>query len=110
MDFAFISIKESNAVGTQYKFKCMRCGYETIVAGERSIGMFAVIQTMTCNDCRELVDVLIGFFGDDGPSGNPENDEMLNTCPECNGKKVTVWPKSKPCPRCKGVMESCIFC
>jgi hypothetical protein len=48
------------AMGTSYQYTCESCGYEAQVSGGRDIGMMAVVRTMFCRSCRELVDVLIG--------------------------------------------------
>ena len=60
---------------------------------------------MTCEDCNELVDVLIGRFGQDGPTGDPEYDAELGICSLCNGSNVHSWPKRNPCPQCDGEMK-----
>ena len=47
-------------MGTCYQFRCESCGYDAQVSGGRDIGMQAVVRTMFCRGCCELVDVLIG--------------------------------------------------
>ena len=92
-------------MGTWYKFECPKCRYFAQVSGGRSVGMLAVVRTMTCEDCRALVDVLIGFQGEDGPMGDPEFDKDLNQCPKCRGENITPWIASGPCPRCGARMR-----
>ncbi len=92
-------------MGTAYEFVCKGCDYTATVCGGRGVGMEAVLRTMICSHCEELVDVLIGFFGRDGPSGDPEHDKNLDRCPECNGQELKRWPASRPCPRCGGKMS-----
>ena len=91
-------------MGTCYRYSCENCGYEAQVSGGRDIGMQAVVRTMFCRGCRELVDVLIGKFGMDGPTGDADSDRDLGMCPECRGADVVVWVDGNPCPRCKGRM------
>lgn len=67
--------------------------------------MFAVVETMTCNSCRELVDAVIGKFGREGPVGEPEFDDTLGRCPKCGGKDAVPWGRSYPCPKCGARME-----
>ena len=91
-------------MGTSYLYTCGSCGYEAQVSGGRDIGMMAVVRTMFCRSCCELVDVLIGQCGLDGPTGDPEYDKDLGTCPECRGAEVVAWVNGDPCPKCDGKM------
>ncbi len=93
-------------MGTSYQYTCENCGYEAQVSGGRDFGMVAVVRTMFCRGCRELVDVLIGQYGLDGPSGDPDYDKDLGICRECQGADVVVWVDGDPCPRCEGRMSS----
>ena len=43
---------------------------------------------MSCRDCRELVNVLTGRQGEDGPTGNPGYDKDIGRCPRCEGREV----------------------
>lgn len=87
-------------MGTTNQFTCDDCGYSASVSGGRDFGFVAVVQTMTCQNCKELVDVLIGHHGEDGPMGDPEFDKDLGLCPECDGSHVSVWDAPYPCPKC----------
>lgn len=91
-------------MGTTHTFDCPDCGYLAMVSGGRDYGMIAVVQTMVCEDCQNLVDVLIGRDFEDGPTGDPEYDKDLGTCPQCHGRNVAPWPEEHPCPRCKSPM------
>ena len=92
-------------MGGMFDFNCPGCGYDATVCGGREVGFMAVLQTMTCDTCKELVDVLIGREGVDGPTGDPEYDADIGLCPECNGDKVAIWPPTMPCPKCDGHMK-----
>ena len=87
-------------MGTSYGFKCPECGKTLFSPTGRSCGMMAVVQPMICRDCNEVVQILIGEFGKDGPTGDPEFDKRLNICPECGGKNLRKWSKHHPCPKC----------
>jgi uncharacterized paraquat-inducible protein A len=91
-------------MGTKYGFQCPKCGYKAIVSGGRDYGFVAVIRTMICVDCNDLVDVVIGREGNDGPTGNVEYDKNLNSCPKCRGLNVYSWSAKRSCPRCKEKM------
>lgn len=91
-------------MGSKFNFTCTNCNYSAMVSGERDYGMEAVVQTMVCADCQELVDVSIGRFGEDGPTGDADYDKDLGRCPECDGGRVSVWLDAHLCPRCRGEM------
>lgn len=92
-------------MGTAHEYCCPDCGYSAIVSGGRDIGMVVVVRTMTCISCKELVDVIVGFYGEDGPVGDAEMDKDLHVCPECGGDEVTAWGPDQPCPRCDSAMN-----
>ena len=92
-------------MGTWFAFTCPGCGYRAEASGGRDIGMLAVVQTSTCGSCRELVDVVIGYYGQDGPTGDPEQDRELGRCPDCGSAAVIPWPERQPCPKCGNAME-----
>jgi hypothetical protein len=91
-------------MGTQYQYTCESCTYGARVSGGRDMGMLAVVRTMFCRGCSELVDVLIGQCGLDGPTGDRDYDKDLGICRECHGKDLVVWVDGAPCPRCDGRM------
>lgn len=93
-------------MGHSYIFNCPECSYSAEVSDGLDYGWFAVIRTMTCRDCRELVEVCIGKNGLIGPTGDPEYDRKIGICPECKGDNVQPWPDSHPCPRCEGSMTT----
>lgn len=91
-------------MGSLIAFTCDACGYAAQVAGGKDRGMVAVVETMTCGDCRGLVDVLIGEFGHEASTDDQERDEDLGVCPSCRSSQVVPWSKSRPCPRCGSSM------
>ena len=78
----------------------LSCAYAATVSAGRDFGMVYYVETMICRGCRELVDVLIGVHGCEGPTGNQRFDRELYICHLCRGKKITVWPDDQPCPKC----------
>jgi hypothetical protein len=92
-------------MGAWFKFACSSCGYTAEVSGGRDVGMVAVVQTSTCTRCRDLVDVIIGYWGTDGATGDAEYDRDLGKCPKCDGTAVVSWPEGRPCPKCGDPME-----
>jgi hypothetical protein len=91
-------------MGSLIRFTCEICDYSAEVSGGIDYGMIAVVRTMTCHDCEHLVDVLVGREGREGPTGDPEYDKDLRTCPICRGQRLEIWDKARPCPKCGGLM------
>jgi Zn finger protein HypA/HybF involved in hydrogenase expression len=97
---------EREIMGTKYNFVCPGCGYTAErVSGGRDLGEMAVVRTMICETCEVVVDVLIGRYGEDGPTGDPDYDKNLNLCPECKGTRLLYWPIEHPCPKCHAKMS-----
>ena len=94
-------------MGIWFEFTCEKCGYCVEVSGGKDFGMVAVVETMICRSCRELVDVIIGRYGKEGPTGDKDYDKNLGICPKCGGKELTVWKEQRPCPKCGGRMIKC---
>jgi hypothetical protein len=88
-------------MGTKYGFRCSKCGYSATVCGGVDSGLIAVVRTMACSDCKEIVDVLVGKWGQEGPTGDPSYDKDLNVCPNCNRRRVRPWSLDRSCPRCE---------
>jgi hypothetical protein len=77
------------------------------------VGMVAVTDTYICTSCKEIVDVLVGEFGQtfrpdiDTESGMQKaTDSEFFKCPECGSKDdLVIWhTDSRPCPKCDGQM------
>ncbi len=92
-------------MGATYDFTCQACTYTAHVSGGHDVGMIAVVHTMICRDCRELVDVVTGQQGAEGPIGDPDHDNDLGCCPKCEGREVVEWTAPGPCPRCGELMD-----
>ena len=88
-------------MGTKFEFRCPECGYSATVSGGLDTGMMAVVRTMACSDCNEIVDVLVGKYGQEGPTGDPGYDRNLNVCPNCQRRNVRPWSTGRSCPRCE---------
>ena len=91
-------------MGTTYLFQCNDCGYEAELSGGRDCGFIAVVHTMTCHNCNELVDVVIGAYGKEGKTEDTEINKALGLCPKCKGSDVSQWDENKSCPKCDGKM------
>jgi hypothetical protein len=106
-----------------YDFRCDDCGYvEPCIAGGRDPKRLCVTETMTCHDCRRLVDVVVEVRRSDElrepRSSSPllaELESLQGTCEHCGGTSLTAWGRGStaavgglfrrirswgPCPRC----------
>jgi len=95
---------------------CANCGYSADVSGGDDYGGTSYVRTMSCADCKKLVDVVVGT-----DSHDEERRRRIGRCPRCGGKeRLTVWGHvlagcsgvgegeggvSGPCPRCEGEMR-----
>ena len=91
-------------MGTSYDHVCGDCGYKAHVCGERSVGFVAVLETMTCNDCKDLVDVLVDIRMCRGTGVDPEIEEERGRCPKCKSDAVSPCVVPMPCPKCGGLV------
>jgi len=45
-------------MGRSYWFECMKCGYRAAVSGRADRGLHCFVQTIICQDCRQLYDAV----------------------------------------------------
>jgi hypothetical protein len=45
-------------MGKSYWFECEKCGYRAKVAGRADQGLHVAVQTILCQDCKELYDAV----------------------------------------------------
>lgn len=86
-------------MGSLYSFSCEKCGYYAEVSGGEDAGFEAATQTMICDGCRELVDVVVARRADPSKDYAP----VPARCPKCRGDSVTPW-ESRACPKCGSTM------
>ena len=100
-------------MGQSRTYICNICGYSVESSGGHDIGMMAVIDTYICTDCKEIVEVLVGQYGEtfipDPITGEVTQNKDFDyyKCPECkSGTHLVLWNKrNKPCPKCDGRMK-----
>jgi hypothetical protein len=89
-------------VGTTLGYICTKCEHAFESSDGKDRGFLMEAQSMTCGDCRDVVDVVIRPT----ESARGEMRSQLLTCaglcPECDGTNLTAWDSSKPCPKCGG--------
>jgi hypothetical protein len=89
-------------MGRLFEFGCEHCGYQAEVSGGEDAGTLIVTQTMTCLDCKRVVDVVVG---ESHPGSLGSDIDIVGRCPRCRGRQVVPWPQSRPCPRFGGTMK-----
>lgn len=86
-------------MGQLYSFDCPSCGYHAEVSGGKDRGFVAFTQTKVCQDCREVVDVLIGKANELSTGQDITIPKAKQECPSCEGHSLKVW-KGRVCPKC----------
>ncbi len=87
-------------MGTLYQFRCESCGYEAQVSGGRDCGMASRTDTILCERCRELFDVVTS---EDAISERPEREIPIR-CPRSFTHSCRLWTSPGPCPKCGATM------
>lgn len=89
-------------MGTFKTFQCNKCGYSAHISGGHDAGMLIKTNTMLCEHCKEVVDVVTEYW----TKIKPLNSD-IGICPACDsGEYLKEWDnKKRPCPRCDGAME-----
>jgi hypothetical protein len=64
-------------MGKSYWFECGRCGYRAKVAGRADEGLHVSVQTILCQDCRELYDAVtrLRILNDSRPAAHDSMDQ-----------------------------------
>lgn len=92
-------------MGTSYLFVCDKCKYHAEVSGGEDCGFHIKSHTMTCNDCRSLVDVSIEYHAHLAEMAKDNHFDIdFGACPKCKGFNVRKWDNPGPCPKCSGTM------
>jgi hypothetical protein len=80
-------------MGSLFKFVCTGCGYTAEVAGGPDTGEIVATNTIVCETCRCLYDVVML----DTRKSPPEKPER---CPKSDRHKIAPWRRRGPCPKC----------
>ena len=90
-------------MGSLVQYDCTNpaCGFSVQFSAGEGEGFRIKVRSMTCLDCRELVDVVIGERGK-----TFEPDPVESQCPECGSKKLkTFYPGRTRCPKCRSRLK-----
>lgn len=58
MEDSDLRTDQNEHMGKSYWFECGRCGYRAKVAGRADEGLHVSVQTILCQDCKELYDAV----------------------------------------------------
>lgn len=112
-------------MGKTYVFECSLCHYRAQISGGADSGVDCEVQTVVCQDCRELYDTFTRVRRQAGPAGKfkpkhleippvalPGSEahaagwhEFKPVCPVDSKHVVEPWKDPGRCPRCGNFME-----
>ena len=119
-------------MGRTYMFECEKCDYQARVAGGREEGLEFTVQTILCQECRQLQDSVISWrtpvttFPNESPDVPPPSapsfaelvkrlpvngnvqTRWMDFGPECLASpshSIRLWTEPDKCPRCGAFME-----
>lgn len=85
----------------QYDCTNPACGYTVQFSAGVEEGFLVVVRSMTCLDCRELVDVVIGER-----RKKFEPDPVDPKCPECKSRNLKKFHAGRSrCPKCRSRLK-----
>ncbi len=91
-----------------FEVQCGGCGLTATVSGGRDRGFLCWSDTMYCESCGTLSDVLVKYANDPThPESSPTPGESLEfgQCRSCGSKQLVLWRFGDPCPCCKGSIK-----
>ena len=89
-------------MGTFRTYKCNKCDYSAHISGGADAGMTIKTNSMLCQHCKEVVDVVTEYW----TKIKPFNSD-IGKCPLCDSEEyLKEWNnKNRPCPMCDGRLE-----
>jgi len=111
-------------MGRTYLYECSKCGYRARVSGGADRGRHVAVQTISCADCRELYDAVIGFRPSLGRDNNPKTAPKFTillsrlpprnalrwvklklACPVSPRHRFRLWKQPDKCPKCGAFLD-----
>lgn len=90
-------------MGKRFEYRCPACLYTVVVCGKRDCGGFVWVETMHCTNCREIVDVAVGYTTRDCRRDGSK-ELAFGRCPRCGKKPKQAWVGPGACPKCEDVL------
>lgn len=92
------------------RFKCTACNYQASVYGETDDRYTHVLETVICNNCKEVIEVTVKStrekegveLDEDCPFPEMEQVSEEPFCMVCEKNNLSPW--NKQCPKCDGTM------
>jgi hypothetical protein len=78
-------------MGRSYWYECARCGYRAKVSGRADRGLNFFVQTILCQDCKELYDAVIRMKLPDETGSN-----LLRNNGGFNRFRTRLWSRTNP--------------
>lgn len=85
-------------MGLRIQHVCAACNYEAVVSGGVDCGMVAETQTVSCEKCRELFDVVTRYY-------ESREQQIPLRCPKSAKHPVRAWNMPDDCPSCGSAMK-----
>ncbi len=93
-------------MGMTRGFTCPNCEYSAEVAGGRTFGFLAVVETIVCHDCKKLYDATANEEAPDVPGDILTYEGLTGIrCPKSEKHNFTTWKDPWLCPKCETPME-----
>lgn len=88
-------------MGRLSALKCPKCDYRATVCGGPDVGLTCATVTISCSECRELMDVVSA----ERASASSQLAEVPVVCRNDAGHVSSLWRFPGPCPRCAEIMQ-----
>jgi hypothetical protein len=99
-------LHQENDMGQTHGFICPNCEYLAEVAGGRTFGFYAVVETIVCRDCKKLYDATANEKAPDIPGDILAFDGLTGIhCPKSKKHSFTAWTDPWLCPKCDTPMD-----
>ena len=93
-------------MGHTQQFTCPNCEYSADVAGGRTFGFSAVVETIVCHDCKELYDAVANEKAPNIPDDIMTYEGLTGIrCPKSIKHRFTTWTEPWYCPKCDTPIE-----
>jgi hypothetical protein len=92
-------------MGRLFEFGCEQCGYQAEVSGGEDAGWLILTQTMTCLNCKRVVDVTVG---ESHPGSLRKRYSHLGPLPPLPGPPGDTLAQNSPLPQVRGEHEEAV--
>jgi hypothetical protein len=83
--------KARGKMGRSYWFECSKCGYRAKVSGGEDRGVFLMVRTIACRDCKELYDAIIRMKVPVEPGTSADRESLGSGNSSCSSKHPPIF-------------------